>query len=80
MTKLHNCSPLQEYHAPGLSQDVLGAWSEAADLFEKAGAKVSAVSLPHTQYSISVYSVLCAVEVASNMARYDGIEYGELPI
>ena len=56
---------------------MLDAWSRAADVFENAGARVSAVSLPHTQYSISVYSVLCAVEVASNMARYDGIEYGE---
>lgn len=35
------------------------------------------VSLPHTQYSLACYSVLCAVEVASNMARYDGIEFGE---
>ncbi|XP_041462210.1 glutamyl-tRNA(Gln) amidotransferase subunit A, mitochondrial-like [Lytechinus variegatus] len=66
----------KEYHAPGLSEDVLMAWSKAADLFENAGAKVSPISLPHTQYSIAVYSVLNTVEVASNMARYDGIEYG----
>ncbi|XP_071509179.1 glutamyl-tRNA(Gln) amidotransferase subunit A, mitochondrial-like [Diadema antillarum] len=66
----------KEYHSPGLSPDVLAAWSMAADLFERAGAKVSSISLPHTQHSIAVYSVLCAVEVASNMARYDGIEFG----
>lgn len=34
------------------------------------------VSLPHTQYSIVCYSVLNQCEVASNMARYDGIEFG----
>jgi aspartyl-tRNA(Asn)/glutamyl-tRNA(Gln) amidotransferase subunit A len=34
------------------------------------------VSLPHTKYSIVVYSVLNACEVASNMARYDGLRYG----
>lgn len=67
---------IQEYHAPGLCQDTLDAWRWVADLFEQAGARVSQVSLPHTQYSIICYSVLCACEVASNMARYDGIQYG----
>ncbi|XP_071818535.1 glutamyl-tRNA(Gln) amidotransferase subunit A, mitochondrial-like isoform X2 [Apostichopus japonicus] len=66
----------QEYHSPRLEEEVLQSWSKAADLFENAGAKVIPVSLPHTQYSIACYSVLCAVEVASNMARYDGIEFG----
>ena len=68
---------LQEYHAPGLSAEVKQAWSEATDMFEKAGAKVTQVSLPHTKYSIVTYSVLCVCEVASNMARYDGVEFGE---
>lgn len=34
------------------------------------------VSLPHTKYSIACYSVLNPCEVASNMARYDGLRYG----
>ncbi|XP_060068359.1 glutamyl-tRNA(Gln) amidotransferase subunit A, mitochondrial-like [Ylistrum balloti] len=66
----------KEYHAPGLSPEVLDAWRHAADMFERAGAKVTEVSLPHTQYSILCYIVLCCCEVASNMARFDGIEYG----
>lgn len=45
-------------------------------MLEKAGAIVTQVSMPYTQYSINTYSVLCACEVASNMARYDGIEFG----
>ena len=32
--------------------------------------------MPHTQHSIAVYTLLNAVEVASNMARYDGVEFG----
>ena len=60
-----------------MSTDVLQAWSKAADMFDNAGAKVTQVSLPHTQFSIVCYSVICATEVASNMARYDGIEYGK---
>lgn len=45
-------------------------------MFEKAGAHVEQVSLPHTQHSIVCYHVLCHAEVASNMARFDGLEYG----
>ncbi|XP_040454817.1 glutamyl-tRNA(Gln) amidotransferase subunit A, mitochondrial isoform X2 [Falco naumanni] len=66
----------KEYHAPGLSSEILAVWSKAADLFKSAGAKVIEVSLPHTRYSIVCYHVLCAAEVASNMARFDGLEYG----
>ncbi|KAM4693623.1 glutamyl-tRNA(Gln) amidotransferase subunit A, mitochondrial isoform 2-T2 [Discoglossus pictus] len=66
----------KEYHAPGLSAETLSLWSKAADMFEDAGAKVVEVSLPHTPYSIVCYHVLCTAEVASNMARFDGLEYG----
>ncbi|XP_075603930.1 glutamyl-tRNA(Gln) amidotransferase subunit A, mitochondrial isoform X2 [Balearica regulorum gibbericeps] len=66
----------KEYHAPGLSSEILALWSKAAELFKNAGAKVIEVSLPHTCYSIVCYHVLCTAEVASNMARFDGLEYG----
>ncbi|TKS86165.1 Glutamyl-tRNA(Gln) amidotransferase subunit A, mitochondrial [Collichthys lucidus] len=66
----------KEYHAPGLSEETLAQWSRIVDMFEKAGARVEQVSLPHTQHSIVCYHVLCHAEVASNMARFDGLEYG----
>uniref|UniRef100_F7AJV6 Glutamyl-tRNA(Gln) amidotransferase subunit A, mitochondrial n=3 Tax=Monodelphis domestica TaxID=13616 RepID=F7AJV6_MONDO len=66
----------KEYHTPGLSSETQALWSKAADLFESKGAKVVEVSLPHTSYSIVCYHVLCTAEVASNMARFDGLEYG----
>ncbi|KAL0969295.1 hypothetical protein UPYG_G00225180 [Umbra pygmaea] len=66
----------KEYHAPGLSQETLAQWTRVANMFEEAGAKVEQVSLPHTQHSIVCYHVLCHAEVASNMARFDGLEYG----
>lgn len=69
----------QEYHAPGLSAETVAQWSRVADMFEGAGARVKEVSLPHTQYSIVCYHVLCHTEVASNMARFDGLEYGTTP-
>ncbi|KAM9340991.1 glutamyl-tRNA(Gln) amidotransferase subunit A, mitochondrial [Symphorus nematophorus] len=66
----------KEYHAPGLSDETVAQWSRVAGMFERAGARVEQVSLPHTQHSIVCYHVLCCAEVASNMARFDGLEYG----
>jgi len=73
-------SYVQEYHAPGLSSDTVAAWQKVSDLLADAGAQVKLVSLPHTQLSIVCYHVLCVCEVASNMARYDGLQYGECPL
>lgn len=70
----------EEYHCPGLSTEVLEIWKKVSDLFENAGARVKRVSLPHTALSIIVYSILNQCEVASNMARYDGIQYGHRSI
>lgn len=65
-----------EYHCDGLEKEVLETWTVIADMLESAGATVKAVSLPNTASSIFVYSILNQCEVASNMSRYDGIEYG----
>jgi len=39
-------------------------------------AKVREVSLPHSEYALASYYLLMPVEVASNLARFDGIKYG----
>ncbi|KAH9926917.1 amidase signature domain-containing protein [Fomitopsis serialis] len=40
------------------------------------GASLVPVSLPSTPYALSAYYVISSAEASSNMARYDGIEYG----
>lgn len=66
----------KEYHCTGLSNAVLETWIKVADMLECAGATVTQISLPNTESSIFVYTILNQSEVSSNMARYDGIEYG----
>ena len=66
----------QEYLCKGMSEEIISVWSQVASLLDSAGAKVVPVSLPHTDLAIPCYSVLNPCEVASNMARYDGVEYG----
>uniref|UniRef100_A0A1I8IIA2 Glutamyl-tRNA(Gln) amidotransferase subunit A, mitochondrial n=1 Tax=Macrostomum lignano TaxID=282301 RepID=A0A1I8IIA2_9PLAT len=66
-----------EFSTPGMSASVLDTWSRAVTHLESdLGLTCLPVSLPHTPLSIKAYSVLCCAEVASNMARYDGIEFG----
>ena len=66
----------QEFLCEGMSPEVVEVWSRVAELLEQGGAEVVPVSLPHTELAIPCYSVLNPCEVASNMARYDGLEYG----
>jgi aspartyl-tRNA(Asn)/glutamyl-tRNA(Gln) amidotransferase subunit A len=42
---------------------------------EKLGCTVKEVSLPHTEYAVSCYYILCTAEASSNLARYDGVRY-----
>lgn len=66
----------KEFHGPILGEDILNCWRDTIAALEGAGAIIVDASLPHNQYAIPTYSVLCCAEVASNMARYDGIQYG----
>lgn len=65
-----------DYNIEGMSTEVKELWTATADKLSKLGAEVVSVSLPHTNYSLSCYSVLKACDVASNFSCYDGIEYG----
>lgn len=65
----------KEYYCPGMSEEVVSTWSNVADVLDGL-MSVKSVSLPHTSISIAVYSILNQCEVASNMARYDGLQYG----
>lgn len=46
------------------------------ELLKAHGAKIVSISLPSTSYALSSYYVLASAEASSNLARYDGIEYG----
>ncbi|KAH1001447.1 hypothetical protein HUJ04_005467 [Dendroctonus ponderosae] len=65
-----------EYFSELLSPEVHEVWNEVANLLEAEGAEVRQVSMPNTEHSIVCYSILNQCEVASNMARYDGVEFG----
>lgn len=50
--------------------------SKAAAVLESLGAKVSSAQALDPHYAISVYTIVQRGEVSSNLARFDGIRYG----
>lgn len=66
----------KEYFVPGMDKEVGAAVKEAIDLLKAKGAQIVEVSLPHTEYAVSVYYILATAEASSNLARFDGVQYG----
>jgi aspartyl-tRNA(Asn)/glutamyl-tRNA(Gln) amidotransferase subunit A len=60
----------------GFEPEVLARTREAADALAAAGATVEEVSLPSMIYGLSAYYLIAPAEASSNLARYDGVRYG----
>ena len=60
----------------GLDLEVKAAVDAAVKQFQKLGAEIVEISLPHTDYGVSVYYIIATAEASANLARFDGIRYG----
>lgn len=67
----------KEYRPEGLNLEISAAWDKAAEMLKARGAELVEISLPHTKYALPVYYIIAPAEASSNLARYDGIRYGE---
>lgn len=65
-----------EYFADGISEPVRAAVMQVVDKLVELGAVVSHVSMPHTEYTLPAYYIVAPAEASSNLARYDGVRYG----
>ena len=66
----------KEYLGEGIDPEVKETILKAAKHFEKLGATVEEVSLPHSKYGVAVYYIIASSEASSNLQRFDGIRYG----
>jgi len=66
----------KEYFVDGMDADVRRGIEDTIATYKKAGIETREVSLPHTQYAIGTYYLVATAEASSNLARYDGVQYG----
>lgn len=66
----------KEYFIDGTDPEVMKIVRNAIDVCTKAGAEIVDVSLPHTEYAMSVYYICAPAEASANLARFDGVRYG----
>jgi aspartyl-tRNA(Asn)/glutamyl-tRNA(Gln) amidotransferase subunit A len=66
----------REFFAQGVEPYVVEAVQAAIAQYESLGAQVVEVSMPSVEYALSTYYIIAPSEASSNLARYDGVQYG----
>ncbi|OEY65215.1 Asp-tRNA(Asn)/Glu-tRNA(Gln) amidotransferase subunit GatA [Marinobacter sp. X15-166B] len=66
----------REYFAQQLNADMEQRVREAIAEYEKLGATVQEVSLPHASLAIAAYYIIAPAEASTNLSRFDGVRYG----
>ncbi|MEM7780109.1 MAG: Asp-tRNA(Asn)/Glu-tRNA(Gln) amidotransferase subunit GatA [Pseudomonadota bacterium] len=67
----------KEYRMEGTDQEILDSWEQGKAWLKDAGAEIVDISLPHTKYALPAYYIIAPAEASSNLARYDGVRYGQ---
>ena len=58
------------------SPSLLGPFRSFLASLRALGASITSVRLPSAPLGLSAYYVLASAEASSNLARYDGVQYG----
>jgi len=68
--------PREYFVGGGMDPEVEACVRAAIAELQEQGAEIHDVSLPHTEYAVATYYVICTAEASANLARYDGVRYG----
>jgi aspartyl-tRNA(Asn)/glutamyl-tRNA(Gln) amidotransferase subunit A len=60
----------------GVNDEVKAQVEKELKVFEQLGAQIKRIKLFHPKYAIALYTILQRAEVSSNLARFDGIRFG----
>ncbi len=66
----------KEYFGDGLNAETAARTQAALREYEKLGAKLVDISLPHSHLSVPAYYVIAPAEASANLSRFDGVRYG----
>jgi len=67
----------KEYRLSGMSDEIEALWSQGIAWLKEAGAEIVEVSLPYTKDALPAYYIVAPAEASSNLARYDGVRFGQ---
>jgi aspartyl-tRNA(Asn)/glutamyl-tRNA(Gln) amidotransferase subunit A len=68
----------KEYFGKGLDSEIEKSIKDAIDFYKNQGAEVIDISLPYTEYALACYYIIAPSEASANLARFDGIRYGNV--
>jgi aspartyl-tRNA(Asn)/glutamyl-tRNA(Gln) amidotransferase subunit A len=66
----------KEYFSEGLNSGTEQAVRDALAEYEKLGAQLVEISLPHSHLAVPAYYVIAPAEASANLSRFDGVRYG----
>jgi aspartyl-tRNA(Asn)/glutamyl-tRNA(Gln) amidotransferase subunit A len=67
----------KEIGEAALDPGVRAVFEQTIARIEELGGEIAEVALPHAEHGISAYYVIAPAEASSNLARYDGVRYGQ---
>jgi aspartyl-tRNA(Asn)/glutamyl-tRNA(Gln) amidotransferase subunit A len=59
----------------GLNSETGDRIMKGVDTLKSLGCEIVDVTMPHTEYAIAAYYIICTAEASANLARYDGVRY-----
>jgi aspartyl-tRNA(Asn)/glutamyl-tRNA(Gln) amidotransferase subunit A len=68
----------KEFFGEGIDNQVRSSVRKSIQKLESLGAVIIEIMIPHLEYTVSTYYLLCMSEASSNLARYDGLRYGRM--
>ena len=66
-----------EYFGEGLAPEVEKAVRAGIEKLRGLGCEIRPISLPNSPHAIATYYLVATAEASSNLARYDGVRYGQ---
>ncbi|MGV9184489.1 Asp-tRNA(Asn)/Glu-tRNA(Gln) amidotransferase subunit GatA [Arcanobacterium canis] len=67
---------VEELDGAGIDEGVRAVFHERLDALKARGAQIVRVSCPSFKYTIGAYYLIMPAEMSSNLARYDGVRFG----
>lgn len=76
LSKKPRLALVKQFSGEALDGSVVRNTTLAVEKLKAAGYEIKEIDVPELKYALAIYYVAIMAEVASNLARYDGVRYG----